>query len=143
MTPSHTKSQILQLRNKQAWFLASIGHAQTWDIGLLDDVKLPNKINLRKALMGIKTSDGKTSLFLGVNKTKREEGHYITFPSSIEAEARDMITQFHSYLVFKHDAVILKCFTPDAAARATQAPWDNINKCAKTEENETLQKLMK
>lgn len=88
------------------------------------------------------TKDGKNTLFLGVNKDQRGDGDCLTFPLTLESEARDMVSQLASYLVFKHNKDILKYFKTPAVDRALASPWDNDLYCAKTPELEGIGNLL-
>ena len=89
----------------------------------------------------MKSKDGTHSLFLGINEDYRGDGHQITFPSNLELEARDMVSQLGSYLVHQYDKEILKYFTTTAAKRALSSPWDSVLHCAKAPEIAYFQKL--
>ena len=84
--------------------------------------------------MGLTKKDKQNPLFLGINKDIRGNGHFITFPLTLENKARDMISQLPSFLVHKYDKDILKYFTPSAMERALAGPWDKEMHCAKSPE---------
>ena len=82
----------------------------------------------------MKSKDETHSLFHGINKDYRGDGYHITFPSNLESEARDMVSQLGLYLVHQYDKEILMYFTSTAAERALSSPWDSELHCAKTPE---------
>lgn len=141
-TNTKTCIQINTLRCKQAWFTTSISHAQSWDILELDRKVGNNKSTLRSLLMSITTRDKTRPLFLGINKEYCGDGHFFTFPMAHETEARNMISQFGSYWAHKHGNEILKYLTPEAASRDKLALWDPVEYCARSEENEQIEKLI-
>ena len=141
-TNSKTKAQILKLRNKQDWFLGSITHAQSWDIQTLDDVTTPNTKSLRTFLMHIKTMDKASTLYLGINEDYRSDGHFFTFPSTLETEARDMISHFGSYIAHEHKTDALIYLRPEAAKRAETSTWDPIKREATSEDNKVMDLLV-
>ena len=54
-----------------------------------------------------------------------DKGIVFTFPKVDEQEARNRLADVGSYLHFHFgDLVLMKYFTPDAAERSIQAPWD-------------------
>ena len=142
-TNTRTKKQIQDLRKKQEWFLASITHAQTWDIQYLDKVISPNTKSLREMMMNFKTKDKTSPLFLSINEDRRGDGFFVTFPTTIETEARDMLSHFGSYLVYEQkNKEVLKYLTLEAGERSKRALWDPETETAISEENTTMDELI-
>ena len=86
-------------------------------------------------LMKINSKQDGKPLFMGINEDKFGDGHFVTFQKSQESEAREMVVDFGSYLIFKYSAAILGSLTVSAATRASAAPWDKENHCAKSPED--------
>ena len=147
LTPSTSLTRQMQdgattLRSKQVWVPDSIKHGQTWDILDLDSRIKDHKMSLRSMLMKIRSKEDKKPLFMSINEDKFGNGHLITFQPSKESEARDMIVQFGSYLIFEYSVGIVTSLTVAAATRAKAAAWDEENHCAKSPEDESLQQLV-
>ena len=64
----------------------------------------PNTKSLRELMMKIKTKYKTEPLFLGINKDKRGDRHFVTSPTANETEARDMLSHFGSYLAYVQKA---------------------------------------
>ena len=82
----------------------------------------------------MKSKDGTHSLFLEINEDYCGDSHQNTFPSNLELEAHDMVSQIGSHLVHQYDKEILKYFTITAAERALSSPFDSEPYCTKTPE---------
>ena len=142
-TNTRTKRQIQDLRKKQEWYIASITHAQTWDIQHLDKVIDPNTKSLRELMTAFKTKDKESPLFLGNNKDKRGDGYFVTFPTINKTETRDMLSHFGSYLVYEQkNKEVLQYLTMEAGERASKAKWDPETQTAISEENTTMDELI-
>lgn len=134
VTPSPTittklRDGALVLRNKQVWLSDSIGHGQTWDIFNLDTIIKDHNISLRSMLMQIISKEDNKQLFMGINKDRFDDKHYITFKLSRESEAHNMVVEFCSYLIFKYSDAIITSLTIPASMCASSAPWDIVLHC--------------
>ena len=89
------------------------------------DVKASDlRCTLRVMIMEMKNRHGK-QLFLSVDESWNG-GIVFTFPKQYEEDARNRIADIGSYLHHyeKSDHVLIKHFTPEAAARILDSPWD-------------------
>lgn len=78
-------------------------------------------VSLRQMVMEMVTKDGQV-MFLTLDKYW-DNSVSLVFPRKYEKEARDRIADLGSYLHHKYgDQVLIRHFTPAAAARAIQAP---------------------
>ena len=126
-------SDIIQ---RQSWFLACSGTMTSFEIHGIDNKVTGLDKTLRQNIMEMKTKSNKP-LFLTVDEGY-SGGIVFTFPKKYEDEARNRIADLGSYLHFHHsDLILLKYFTPDAAARALDSPWnDNLQMAVTTLESE-------
>ena len=75
-------------------------------------------------VMEMTTSDG-NPMFLTIDKFW-DDSVSLVFPKKYEQEARNRTADIGSYLHFKHgDEVLIRHFTPSAAARAIESPWND------------------
>ena len=90
-----------------------------------------------------KTKDKTSPLFLSINEDRRGDGFFVTFPTTIETEARDMLSHFGSYLVYEQkNKEVLKYLTLEAGERSKRALWDPETETAISKENTTMDKLI-
>lgn len=116
---------------RQAWFHEGITRVATFDVLNIDGRSPPLK-SLRTLLMEMKTTDGKP-MFIGIDKCW-DDSTSIIFPKIYMKEAKNRIADLGSYLHFKHgDQILLLHFTPSAAARAVQSPWNEDLQCAESQ----------
>ena len=71
--PTHTKHNIISLKLKQEWYLASISYATSWDIATLTKETGEKKLSLRDMIMAIKSKTD-AQLFRCVNIDTRGGG---------------------------------------------------------------------
>ena len=90
-----------------------------------------------------KTKDNKAPLFIGINEDKQGNGYFVTFPTSQETEARDMLSHFGSYLVYEQkNKEVLKYLTLEAGERSRKSKWDPKTQTAISEENTMMDELI-
>ena len=94
-------------------------------------------------MISFKTKDKTGPLFLSINKDKRGDRYYVTFPTINETEARDMLSHFGSYLVYEQKSKeVLQYLTIEAGERSSKVKWDPKTQTAISEENTTMDKLL-
>lgn len=129
-SPTHTQhSKVLKcfsdIIRRQAWFQEGIVRISSTDVLNIDGRADPLP-RLRMMVMKMKTSHGKR-MFIGIDEFWDGSTSFI-FPKIFEAEARNRIADLGSYLYFHNgelgEKVLLRHFTPAAAARAIQSPWN-------------------
>ena len=122
---SSAADRNLKIINKQLWFLGITTHASSFEISLLDDVHDDIGQSLRDLIMGMSHSSGE-QLFNTVDWNWNRTAVVFVFPEAYEQEARDRIADLGSYLSHHiGEEVLLRYFTPEAAKRASRAPWDS------------------
>ena len=108
----------------------------SFEIHNLDSKASGLEFTLREYIMQMTTRTNK-QLFLSVDEGYNG-GVVFTFPKKYEDDARNRIADLGPYLQFKYgDLILLKHFTPDAAERALESPWDdNLQVAVTTLESE-------
>ena len=138
--PKYTQNSGLLKRygeiiNRQGWYMKGISRATSFELTSLDHCASQLKETAREMIMKMTNSTG-NPLFTSIDKSW-DNGMAITFPTLYETEARNRIADMGSYLHFKYgDVVLYKYFTPDAALRAKDSPWDE-------EQNRAISKMDK
>ena len=116
--------KLTTLRNKQAWFEASVGTMMTYKIAELDYRASKLTFTMRQLIMSMRAEDG-CKLFWTVDTAWNNDGIIITFPLKYGEEARNRIADLGPWVRhFKGDRAIMKYFTPAAAERALNSTWD-------------------
>ena len=130
------------LRNRQAWFTASIGTMRTYEIVELDYKASKLKRTMRRLLMEMLTTDDKR-MFWTVDEAWNKDGIVITFPLKHSEEARNRVADLGPYIFhFEGEKTIKKYFTPSAAERALASTWDATNNRAISQEEEAMDELL-
>ena len=130
------------LRNRQAWFTASIGTMRTYEIAELDYKATKLKYTMRRLVMEMLTTDDK-KMFWTVDESWNKDGIIITFPLKHGEEARNRIADLGPYIHhFEGERTIKKYFTPTAAERALESTWDEENNRAISQEEEAMDELL-
>ena len=112
-----------ELINRQNWYLMYSKTMTSFEIHSLDVKASQLPKTLRQYLMEM-TNRHEKPLFLTVD-IGWSGGIVFTFPAQYEDDARDRIADLGSYLhSIAGDIILLKHFTPGAAERALDAPWD-------------------
>jgi hypothetical protein len=118
--------QVMELRDRQATFVASVNHMASWEITTLDKSRadLPT---LREMIMSMtSTHYPQTPLFLSIDQAWNNPGvHVLAFMPRMEAEARHAVTTLLPFLKhkYKNDNVELY-FSQSAKQRAIDTMWD-------------------
>lgn len=116
--------KMVDVITRQRWFLAGISTATSNEPTNLDVECSRLRKSLRDFIMEITNSDN-DPLFLSVDKSWNG-AIVFTFPSKYADEAINRIADLATYLKFKKGLLVLvKHFTPDAAARAQESTWDS------------------
>lgn len=138
-------SQILQtygdIIRRQAWFSAGIvriGSNELININSKSD-HLPK--SLRKMIMEMRTTYD-NPMFIALDKYWDKSVSFV-FPKKYEREARNRVADLGSYLRHKYgDQVLIRHFTPAAAARAVESPWNPELGRVETPMNKELEFIM-
>lgn len=147
--PSPTSVQHSQVLDKygdiirrQAWFAVGIARAASFDLININAAKgdhLPK--SFRSMIMEMRTTDD-IPMFITIDKYWDGSTSFV-FPLKYEKETRNRVTDLGSYLRFKYgDQVLIRHFTPAAAARAIQAPWNAELGRADTPMNKELESIV-
>lgn len=139
-------SQVLEkygdIIRRQAWYAAGIARAACFDLTNINAAKgdhLPK--SLRRMIMEMCTKDG-NPLFITMDKYWDGSTSFV-FPLKYEKEARNRVADLGSYLRFKYgDQVLIRHFTPAAAARAINSPWNEELGKADTPMNRELESIV-
>ena len=111
------------IANRQNWFSQKTSFASTYEISNLDETSGFKK-SLREYILSMKHSS-KTQLFCSVDWNWNQSAVILIFPTCFESEARDRIVDLASYMHhIAGDRMLIKCFTPEAAERAVNSPWN-------------------
>ena len=113
-----------ELISRQSWFLKFTSRMTSYEIAHLDIPSDKLRCTMRQMIMEMKNRHNKP-LFLTVDKAW-SGGVIFTFPKQYEDDASNRIADIGSYLHFKEksDYVLIKNFTPEAAQRALDSPWN-------------------
>ena len=117
----HVKySDIIQ---RQSWYLKGIQRATTFELTNLDHKPSELKKSAREIIMEMVTENGQ-QMFTSVDKSW-DNGTVITFPVMYATEARNRIADLASFLHYQFgDIALVRYFTPEAAQRACESPWN-------------------
>lgn len=117
----HVKySDIIQ---RQSWYLKGIQRATTFELTNLDHKPSELKKSAREIIMAMVTENGQ-QMFTSVDKSW-DNGTVLTFPVMYATEARNRIADLGPFLHFHYgDIALVRYFTPEAAQRACESPWN-------------------
>lgn len=115
--------------NRQRWFLSGTSRATSFEIQDIDTNHASIGKSFRQIVLEYKAEDGE-ALFISID-TSYDGGVSLLFPNAYETQARSAIADFGPFLRHKYgDMVLVKHFTPEAAARASESEWDDEKKCS-------------
>ena len=142
-TPSHKKSKISRLIGKQQRYLNNITTAVSYDLQDVDYIIPSLQKSLRQMIMDIEQVEnpGK-SLFLSIDYNEFSSAYVLTFPTHLESEARDCISQLPSFLHWLYGDHVLEQLTDFAVERAYAAPWSEELMRAVSQEDTALDNLL-
>ena len=137
--PSHKIENIHHLVVKQKQFLDKLEYTKTHDFTEIDHRCSSMDMSICEMLMELQTLDGTGSkLFWSVDFDDKDDGYHLTYPRFLNAQARDIISQLPSLLVWIYGADVLHMITDSAQTRASEAPWDTEEMRAITQEDKAL-----
>ena len=141
--PSHKIDDIQHLVIKQKQFLDQLLFIKTQDIVELDYRHPILRKSIREMIMELFTLDGRARLvFRSIDKADNGEAHYLSYPKYLHDQARDIVTQLPSLLVWLHGPEVLTMLTTSAQERAADSPWDPTEMKAISEEDRTLKRML-
>ena len=121
---SEDKEKILAIANRQRWFSKLTEVAKSYEIAELDYVAAGLDKSLRQYIMEMKHSSGQ-QLFCTVDWHYDKSVVNFIYPEQYGSEAHDRIADLGSYINFiAGETALVKYFTPSAAERALDAPWN-------------------
>ena len=141
-TPTHKKTKISHLIEKQKRFVNNISTAISYDLSDIDYLDPMINMTMRSIIMDIETIEKPKTLFLGIDYSEYSSGYVITFPTYLESEARDCIAQLPSFLHWLYGDPILQLLTDSAVERAYEAPWSEELMRAVSKEDTALDSLL-
>jgi len=137
--PSHKIENIHHLVVKQKQFLDKLEYAKTYDFTEIDHRCSSMELTIREILMELQTLDGTgAKLFWSVDYDDKDDGYHLTYPRFLNTQARDIISQLPSLLVFICGPDVLYMMTELAQTRAREAPWDANEMRAISQEDKEL-----
>ena len=137
--PSHKIENIHHLVVKQKQFLDKLEYAKTYDFTEIDHRCSSMELTIREILMELQTLDGTgAKLFWSVDYDDKDDGYHLTYPRFLKTQARDIISQLPSLLVFICGPDVLYMMTELAQTRAREAPWDANEMRAISQEDKAL-----
>ena len=115
--------------NRQRWFLSGTSRATSFEIQDIDTNHASIGKSFRQIVLEYKAEDGE-ALFISIDQSY-DGGISFLFPNVYETQARSAIADFGPFLRHKFgDMILVKHFTPEAAARASESEWDDEKKCS-------------
>ena len=119
-------AKVLQ---RQRWFLSGSTRATCFELQDIDTTHASIGKSIRQIIFEYKVENG-DQLFISIDNSY-DGGVSLLFPTAYEAQARSSIADFGSYLRHKYgDMILVKHFTPEAAARAAESEWDAEKMCS-------------
>ena len=134
--PSHTKMKVNHLIGKQEQYLASLKTKACTYLQEIDYYNVNLETTLRNMIMELETlrtfdKDGNPmKIFTNVDFSEWHACYILTYPSHLEKEADDYITQLPSFLHHIYGDEVLLMMTAEGAIKAQQCPWDPVKLCA-------------
>ena len=139
--PDHKNNNIEHLIQKHSQFYAKLEYVKTTDFILVDHKDKKLKKSIRDMIMKLKSLDGRnTTLFWSVDEDR--DGTFLTFPSFVAEQARNVISQLPSLLFWIYKVDVLPMLSAAAQRRAREAPWDPKRMYAVSKEDERLEVLI-
>ena len=121
---SADKEKMLAIANRQRWFSKLTEVAKSFEIAELDYVAAGVDKSLRQYIMEMKNSSGQ-QLFCTVDWHYDNSVVNFIYPEQYSSEAHDRIADLGSFIKFTAgETALVKYFTPSAAERALQSPWN-------------------
>ena len=141
--PTHKIDNINHLIYKHKQFTDKLVFAKTYDFANIDRKNAEINLSIRDMLMDIKTLDGTyTKVFWSVDYDEKDGGHFLTYPSYLNTQARDIIAQLPSLLHWIYETPVLQMMTASAQERALDAPWDPKEMRAISQEDRELEAML-
>jgi len=134
--PSHTKKKIARMTHKQEQFLSTLIVKPCVYLSEIDYYNTELKTTLREIVMNLETlrtfdKDGNPfKIFQNVDYSSWHSSYVVTFPSHLEKEAEDYITQLPAYLKYIYGEEVLYMLTAEGSVAANQSTWDEDKLCA-------------
>ena len=134
--PSHTKMKISHLIAKQEQFLSVLRIKPCAYLQEIDYYNTTLKTSLREIIMNLQTlhtSDkggNPIQVFINVDYSEWHNSYVLTFPSHLEKEADDYISQLPAFLHYIYGDEVLFMLNPEGQMKALQSTWDPETLCA-------------
>ena len=142
-TPTHKKAKISRLIGKQQRYINNISTAVSYDLQDVDYLIPSLQKTLRQMIMEIEqVASPEETLFLSIDYNDYSSGYVLTFPTHLESEARDCISQLPSFLHWMYGDNVLEQLTDFAVERAHAAPWSEELMRAVSQEDTALDNLL-
>ena len=111
--PVHKNTNIEHLIQKHSQFYAKLEYVKTFDFIQIDHKDKKLKKSIRDMIMKLTSLDGRnTKLFWSIDNDR--EGAFLTFPSFVSEQARNIITQLPSLLRWIYGIEVLPMLSASA-----------------------------
>lgn len=141
--PSHKVENIHHLIIKQKQFLDKIYYAKTYEFTEIDYKNPCIGMSVCAMILALTTLDGNaTQLFWSVDYDNYEQSFQLSYRKYLDVQARDMIAQLPSLLVYLHGPEALTMMTESAQERAAEAPWNPEEMRAISQEDRDLDAML-
>ena len=134
--PSHTKMKVTHLICKQEQYLLMLQVKTCVYLQEIDYFNTTLNTTLRDIIMQLETlrtfdkNGDPMKVFINVDYSSWHSCYLLTYPSHLEKEAEDYITQLPAFLHYVYGSEVLLMLTAEGQAKAQSSSWDPEKLCA-------------
>ena len=134
--PSHTKMKVTHLICKQEQYLSMLRVKTCVYLQEIDYFNTALNTTLRDIIMQLETlhtfdkNGDPMKVFINVDYSSWHSCYLLTYPSHLEKEAEDYITQLPAFLHYVYGPEVLLMLTAEGQAKAQSSSWDPEKLCA-------------
>ena len=134
--PSHTKMKVTHLICKQEQYLSMLKVKTCTYLQEIDYFNTTLQTTLREIIMQLETlhifdkEGNPMKVFINVDYSSWHSCYLLTYPSHLEKEAEDYISQLPAFLHYVYGPEVLLMLTAEGQAKAQSSSWDPEKLCA-------------
>ena len=134
--PSHTKRKVMHLIGKQEQYLSMLRVKTCTYLQEIDYFNSTLNTTLRDIIMQLETlhtfdkNGDPMKVFINVDYSDWHSCYLLTYPSHLEKEAEDYITQLPAFLHYVYGPEVLLMLTAEGQVQAQSSSWDPEKLCA-------------
>ena len=134
--PSHTKAKVAHLISKQEQYLSVLRVKPCTYLQEIDYFNTNLNTTLREIIMKLETlrsfdaNGNPMPVFTNVDYSEWHSCYVLTYPSHLEKEAEDYISQLPAFLHYIYGPEVLLMLTAEGQSKAQTSTWDPEKLCA-------------